>query len=88
MSLLRLWSGKRLEKSELFVVNTSNNIYNISSIKLIDYYSLYSISGKLITSSELNKAELEIDLNNYGRGVYFIVLETKNTVWSYKLIRN
>jgi len=48
------------------------------------YYKIFDISGRLLVSkSELINTYLDVDLNSYNSGVYFIIIEDK----AFKLIK-
>lgn len=68
--------------------NPSNGSVNISSIKPIKKYSVYSSIGKLIVSDTPHKKDFLLDLENYASSVYIIKFEIDNSIITKKLFIN
>jgi hypothetical protein len=66
-----------------FYVSMGKDITAISSIEIFD------VTGKLVSRlSNLNGREnVEVDLSSYSAGVYFGMVKTQSTTYSFKIIR-
>ena len=53
----------------------------------IETIKIYQLNGQLISTNKLGKSNNNLPLPN-EKGIYMVVVETKNGVWSQKIVRN
>lgn len=58
----------------------------VSSVNLIEA-KLYSISGSLVKSQNLNGNENRLDLNEIGSGIYFLSIKSEQGISTHKIIK-
>ncbi|MBN2664236.1 MAG: endonuclease [Bacteroidales bacterium] len=69
--------------------NPTISVFTISSDNNIEDVQIIDVSGKIIlTQSSVNEANVQIDLSNQQKGIYFIKINTKNSVVWRKIIKN
>jgi len=60
--------------------NPVSNILNVNCANTVDSYTVYSITGQVIESSNVNANEFNVNVNTLKTGVYTIKLNSKNGV--------
>lgn len=71
--------------------NPTNNVFNISSNKIIGLgiITVTDINGKLIITDLIKQTDLiEVNLENFANGMYFIKIEENGNHHFYKIIKN
>ncbi len=74
--------------NELNIVQNNRTI-NIESKELVDKIELFDLSGNELfrkTNSSLNFNKFTIDLDNYSRGVYFLIVYTDSRINRLKIL--
>jgi len=74
--------------NELNIVQNNRTI-NIESKELVDKIELFDLSGNELirtTNSSLNFNKFTIDLDNYSRGVYFLIVYTDSGINRLKIL--
>jgi hypothetical protein len=68
----------------IFRVKSSNSIWNHPAIEV------YDLLGKKIaaTSNSVSSSEIDIELNNASKGVYFISVSDQNKTWRGSIVVN
>ena len=68
---------------------SSNGIFNINSNILQEAQILiFDVNGKVITSKSISNQENTIDISNAGSGLFFIKIETENSInWGKIIIK-
>ncbi|MCK5846935.1 MAG: C10 family peptidase [Bacteroidales bacterium] len=86
-------SIEKINKIDPYIIypNPTKDYIHISNngINPIEDISIFSINGKLIIRSpqnDLNRTNIEIDLQGLSEGIYFIHIKDKETVFVKKLI--
>lgn len=81
-------STKNLNLNQVSVFpNPANNIVNVVASETIETVTIYSISGKLITTLKGNNStQFNFDSNSIDQGNYFIAIETENGIYTKKLV--
>ena len=66
---------------------SSNGVFNISSNNFQKaQISIYDVNGTIIYSKTIDNKQNTIDISNSERGIYFIKIETENTIDWQKII--
>lgn len=84
-------TGIELLNSESLIINTipnpttDNIMVSVNNNTKIDLLEIYSISGKLILSQQINDFEIKLDLKNLAEGIYQLKIQQGNLI-SYKKI--
>lgn len=63
------------------------DIININSSQNISSIQIYSISGALIKTVEINNNVVQLDLNDLNSGIYFLKNNTEGNTKMYKIIK-
>jgi hypothetical protein len=72
---------KENPKTEVTVYpNPADQVLNIKSSSVSEYYQVFSIQGKLIRSGVLSGYNFQMDVSDFENGLYFIVFPKSNTV--------
>ena len=69
--------------------NPTTDFINVSvpvSDKAV-YVFLYDLNGRLLLSAEKNSNNFRVSLENLKTGMYFVKIETNNTIKDYKIIK-
>lgn len=68
--------------------NPCNRTAEISSSEIIRKYSVFSSSGQLLNKSNVDGKRCILDVSEYAHGVYFVIIETFDTLIVRKLLIN
>lgn len=67
--------------------NPSNGTFTIESVLDINEINVYNAYGSLVLRKLINQSNNEIDLNSYGKGIYYVNVRYNNdTTYSGKVI--
>jgi hypothetical protein len=58
--------------------NPTIGIFQLSSEKIIQRISIFSLVGELLHRQTVNEKQLSVNLNNYPTGLYFVELYIEN----------
>lgn len=67
--------------------NPFNTSFNIKGQQIIESLKVVSISGKMIKSLEVNENNVEVDMENFGSGIYFVEIETARSKEVFKVVK-
>jgi len=67
--------------------NPSSNIFNVDA-KDIKNIKVMDINGKIVFENNTNLEATQIDLTNCKSGIYFVEIQTNNTVVNTKIVKN
>lgn len=91
----QIWQFKRTDLIENidisnveFYPNPTSNFCQINANILIKKIELYTINGQLLHKYLPKSDKFKLNLSNYESGVYFIKIETKNSVICKRIIKN
>lgn len=74
------------ERTKLYP-NPVSNILSIESQDSIEHISIYDGAGRLVFNKKSKLQTLQIDLSNFGSGIYEAVVKTAKGTKSYKVIK-
>ena len=89
--IAHLANALSIEEDQLIKVrlypNPANDFIKIESEKNIKNISIYNITGQIIrTLQVVNLNYIEVDVNNYAKGLYFLKVSTGNGTTTKKII--
>ena len=68
--------------------NPSKNIFNINSVSFIKSLYVYNSIGKLVLErQDINQKNITFDLKNHKTGLYYVKVETEQTIKTYKIVK-
>lgn len=62
--------------------------FSIKSSLTLLAYSINDVSGRSLQSKEINSTETYIDMSDYGKGIYTVIVKSNKGLESFKLIKN
>lgn len=65
--------------------NPANNYFVVSGNDLIETVNIYNINGQLVKQISVNDNIININTNSFSQGIYFIQVQSGNSVSNYKL---
>ncbi|WP_053002309.1 DUF7619 domain-containing protein [Kordia jejudonensis] len=71
---------------EMYPNPTKDNLY-ITANNLIKSIELYDLQGRIIQQENFNAKQVNVDMANQARGIYFIKISTENGVSTEKIIK-
>ena len=72
----------------VFFPNPVISSFTIESNDEIQLFRTYSMTGKLFEQRKCHKKLIEVDVTDYPSGVYLIMVQTKNSIISKRIIKN
>ena len=73
------WNYSHYQSKEQLVIDFKNNVPKYSSI------SLYDVSGKLISTTEISSTQTIINTNHFSSGIYFVQIATPYKTENFKV---
>ena len=74
-----------LGTNDLYIYpNPTNHWLKISSSNIFHYFNIVDITGKKILESSNTSSIIEIDVSSFNKGLYIIILETKDLIITKK----
>jgi hypothetical protein len=81
-------SIKNIVSDLIIFPNPTSSLVNIKSYSLINPFSIYDITGKLILQNIGNAKEINIDISNFQSGIYVIRSNTRKSSFNERFIVN
>lgn len=66
--------------------NPSSDFINVKLDKKIQNIDLYDMSGELLNSFQVGTKEFKLDFTEYTKGIYLLIINTKETILTKKVI--
>lgn len=76
-----------LKKIEIFPNPTTGELnINLNGLKKVDYMAISDITGKILIDHLPNSQNIKINLSDYSKGMYFVIVKSNDNRWIEKII--